>query len=766
MNKHPLAQCEHCTLRNEKYVPSTLPADAELTIVGEAPGEEEAARGAPFVGASGRLLRKLIEREGGTPAAVAFTNVVSCRPPSNRTPTPDEILCCRPRLESELGTKVLALGNTAAQALLGEDNVKIGAKRGVWHKRGDANVRVGWHPAYVLRKASELEGLSSDIHHALLGDVHSRRAPEVVFEVIDSPQRLQAVLDSVADNAVVAFDIETNQLQSFDRPASKADPILMLAFATSATQAYIVGDVMLYDEPIVAGLIQQAFSRFRLVGHNSKFDVVFLMAQLDIHLRVTYDTMLAHYTLNEMRGIHGLKELAKSMLGYEDYEAERVQQYLTSRNDQYGKVPFNDLAEYAAMDVCCTMELWTIFERRLKATGMWEKPFLETLMPASHALAMMEYWGIAVDVPALTAASAELEKEMEIAKADLEKIAGHPVNPASPKQLAALFYDELRFPLPRGRKMVERSTNKEAMAQMPKHPATAALTGYRRPQKIKSSYVDNLLEVADVEGRVHTNFMLHGTETGRLSARDPALQTIPRESTDRYGSMIRKAFIAPPGRKLVVCDYSSAELRVLAALSGEPFLIDVYENDRDLHSEAAKKLFGPNYTKEHRMWCKMLNFSYAYGGNEHSFAEGTGMPLETAREIVRGYDRNMPVARAWKAAQFEKARRQGYIDSVFGRRRRFPIIDNMTLEDVRKGSVNMPVQSAASDLTLHSCIDLIALGFKPVLTVHDSIIVECLEESAADTAEIARQTMVRWGERTFPNVKWKVDADVVNRWGE
>lgn len=777
--KHPCALCEKCTLRGAEniYVPSTLPeTPATLVVVGEAPGYDEAQQRRPFVGQSGKLLRAAINRAGGNHSEVAYLNTVSCRPPNNRTPTPDEVEACRPRLGDDL-TKValkdatlLVLGKTSHDALFGDDGRTMTALRGTWMpQEGMKGALVTWHPAYVLRKPSEMESFLADISRAMNPpDVVGR--PEMNIVILDTLEDLTAWTDlmiHVVSPEILCFDIETEQLQWYDKPGKRSDRILMLAIAWSPTEAAIITKHLLYEEPEAREVLNVIFNRFKTVGHNAKFDVVFLKSQIDIEAKADEDTMLMHYTLNELPGTHGLKMLAKTYLGLDDYEEDLVHKYLRSRNDNYGKVPFDKMAEYAAIDVGSTLRLYHIFKKQLMDKGMYEWPYKNLLMRASKCLAEVELNGCYVDVPYLLQWQQELDVEIEKIKAELNKLAGFELNPNSPAQLKKYLYGTLGLPAPAAtRKSAEGSTNAEALKALKgRHPAVDLLLKHRRMAKIKSSYVDNLITYADYQNRVHATFLIHGTETGRLSARDPALQTIPRESTDDLGSRIRGCFTAPPGRVLAIADYSQAELRVLAAMSGEPFLLKVYDEGRDLHTEAARALFGENYTKEHRTWCKMLNFAYAYGGNENSFAMSAGMPIEQAKAIVHKYDANMPVARAWKQHMFKTAKEKGYIESPFGRRRRFPVITPLLLDEIRKASVNMPVQSAASDLTLLALCELVERGHKVVLAVHDSIIIECDEADAERVMNEMVEVMRLSGESKMPSVKWKSDGEIKKRWG-
>jgi DNA polymerase-1 len=223
-------------------------------------------------------------------------------------------------------------------------------------------------------------------------------------------------------------------------------------------------------------------------------------------------------------------------------------------------------------------------------------------------------------------------------------------------------------------------------------------------------------------------------------------------------------FTASPGNVLVIGDYSQAELRVLACYSNEPFLLDVYAHGRDLHTEVALKMFGEVFTKADRAKCKMFNFSYVYGGTEYSFAEDAGLPIEIAHQFVQDYNRMMPTALAWKRKQFETMRKEGEVSTVFGRKRRFPLIVESILGDVRKASTHMVISSTASDLDLISALELHNEGIPIVLLVHDSIIAEVPIAQGRDVGLRMFAKMQEVGNRYFPQVPWVADVEVRDRW--
>lgn len=795
LRKHPAAVCERCPLRGEVMVPSFGPDDPDYIFVGEAPGQEEVGYGKPFVGWSGRVLRSGLEQVGIDAERSWFTNAALCHPPDNKINEYSEALsCCLPRLAEEIEAHpsapyVVAVGKSGAEScmsLIGQPrNVTITRERGSW-KRPTAQARVQRdlfmtvHPAFVLRTPSLFSVFVNDLRRATQGPTDNplQHAPKVIRP--STRAELAEELALIPDGAWVSFDIETEQTTYFDRPGRPASQVLMIAICYDIGSAIIVpssyyrlrGDLppdfeCVLEDQEVTEMVSSMFDRVQLCAHNGKFDSLFLL-QKPYRPRVDFDTMLAHYALVEIRGTHGLKQLATDRYGVDDYEEALIKRYLKSQNDNYGKIPYMPFSAYAAWDVAITLQLRADLQAELERQGLYEWPFKNVLMPASECLTQVENNGILLDVPYMEHWKTVMEGEQETYLRELREMSGYPeLNPNSTRQLARIIYDDLGFKPYEGKFVPYRSTNKRAFelvgAGLSSHPFVKKLQQFRRVTKMLSSYVNNILDVVGVDGRVHCTYLIHGTETGRLSAREPALQTIPRGS-DKYGSVIRGAFTVPPGHKLVMGDYSQAELRIWAAFTQEPFLIEVYESGRDLHSEAALKLFGEGYTKEQRIFCKFFNFAYAYGGNDKSFAGHFQLPIHEATAFVRQYEKAMPGARIWRNQVFRDARKKGYCETVTGRRRRFPLITPDSLDEVKKAAANMPTQGTASDLTLLSLVRLVREGYKVVITVHDSIGIECLEADAPQVAAHLEDVMRETGEQWVPGVKWKVEVEILDRW--
>jgi DNA polymerase-1 len=792
VSKAPFARCSECPLLEAPFVPSDpINPDAEYWIVGESPGTNEviaARNGNPrpgFIGYSGKMLWNLLGKLGvERERDCNVTNAVLCQPPSEEK---EDILeeaarCCRPRLLNEIeqtrSQKILALGKAARKQFFHEvEGESVTTMHGRWAVWAGAVTYSRWalatvHPAFVLRQPDEARTLIDDVSKFV--KQQDPVIPELPrYEVVTTKERLYEVLELLANEGCVAFDLETNNINWF------YDDILLMVLSAGSGKTFIIPGkhTTAPAELLYSTTNDECWKKFwssdvTFVGHNAKFDCRFLRAQLLQDAHCNFDTMLAHYVTDERKGTHDLKGLLAQRFNIRDYEIG-LKQYLKSRNDNYGKIPWDVLCQYAAWDGVGTWMLMFDLRRDLKASGQYDMPFMKMMMPLDEVLLRAELRGFHVDVPYLSSKGDEFRAELDKYTKEIKLLSGGKVqNLNSTKQLSAYLYDFLMLPRPKGRKLKPNSTNHDALVQLTgKHDSIRIIQAYRKIEKLRSSYVDNTLDMLDDVGDAHCDCKQHGAEHGRMSVEKPALQTLPRPYESPYSKVIRDAFIARPGYKLGVYDYSQAELRIAAALSNDPFLLRVYAEDRDLHGEVALAMFGPNFTKEQRVMCKMFNFSYLYGGNEYSFAMDVGLPISVAQQFVHDYDKVMPGLAAWKKAQWEQMKTYGYVGYRTGSRRRVPYIGEPNRDDARKASFNAPVAGQASHMTSMSAIRVDehfrAQGWDAhvLLLVHDSIIVETREDLIDQVSQVVPRVMEQTASEWFPEVKWKAEAEIGDRWG-
>jgi len=728
------------------------PDTADLVLVGEAPGDTEVLEGKPFVGRAGQLLNKVLEEVGIDRDACYITNAVNCRPVPHRAPKAKEIVACRNRLIAEIRQRaprmVVALGNAAVQALMGRHN--MGDVHGTVNWCADVNAFVvpTYHPAAVLRSPGYYIDLIRDMQRAALY-LHEKKvltsvAQEVEYVTLHNHDHVLELVERLESLSEVAVDVET----------ASDGSLLCIGLAWRGDKAVVVTKDALVDKRTVP-MLNSALKGKVLIGHNLKFDVKQLWRAGVSDVRVGEDTMLMSYTLDERPGVHKLKPLVRQYLNVPDYDAP-IREYYSHMED----CPPIELWKYNAYDAAYTYALRNVLRRELDADGTWL--LHNVLYPAANVLACMEYTGIMVDREYLQGLASKLRDETQTLEQEMYHLIGRQFNPRSQKQLAQLLYHDLRLPIPDGR----WSTDKDALAVIQDfHPLPAKILEYRGKLKMLRTYVEALLDAADDEGRVHTNFNLHGTVTGRLSSSDPInLQNIPRTEE------ARNAFIATPGYTLVEADLSQAEVRVLAWYCKDPNLIKALAEGGDVHIRTACIMFRKKpkeVTKEMRQAAKRLSFATIYGQSVEALAKELGVSVTEAKELQEQFFSAFPRAREWIKAQQELALATGVVTTPFRRKRRFEYITRDNKAEVLRQAVNAPIQSVASDITLSA---LIRVGHKLgnnqntrlLITVHDSILLETTE----DPIEVARwmkQEMV--GDVLDNTVPFDADVKIGPRWG-
>ena len=729
------------------------PDTADLVLVGEAPGDTEVLEGKPFVGRAGQLLNKVLEEVGIDRDACYITNAVNCRPVPHRAPKAKEIVACRNRLIAEIRQRaprmVVALGNAAVQALMGRHN--MGDVHGTVNWCADVNAFVvpTYHPAAVLRSPGYYIDLIRDMQRAALY-LHEKKvltsvAQEVEYVTLHNHDHVLELVERLESLSEVAVDVET----------ASDGSLLCIGLAWRGDKAVVVTKDALVDKRTVP-MLNSALKGKVLIGHNLKFDVKQLWRAGVSDVRVGEDTMLMSYTSDERPGVHKLKPLVRQYLNVPDYDAP-IREYYSHMED----CPPIELWKYNAHDAAYTYALRSVLRRELDADGTWL--LHNVLYPAANVLACMEYTGIMVDREYLQGLASKLRDETQTLEQEMYHLIGRQFNPRSQKQLAQLLYHDLGLPIPDGR----WSTDKDALAAIQDfHPLPAKILEYRGKLKMLRTYVEALLDAADDEGRVHTNFNLHGTVTGRLSSSDPInLQNIPRTEE------ARNSFIATPGYTLVEADLSQAEVRVLAWYCKDPNLIKALAEGGDVHIRTACIMFRKKpkeVTKELRQAAKRLSFATIYGQSVEALAKELGVSVTEAKELQEQFFGTFPRAREWIKAQQDLALATGVVTTPFRRKRQFEYITRDNKAEVLRQAVNAPIQSLASDITLTA---LIRMGHKLgnsqstrlLLTVHDSILLETTE----DPVEIAR--WVKWemvSQVLDGTVPFDADVKIGARWGE
>jgi len=392
--------------------------------------------------------------------------------------------------------------------------------------------------------------------------------------------------------------------------------------------------------------------------------------------------------------------------------------------------------------------------------------------PTIYLLAMVENRGVLLDSEYLKKMSIEFEGKIKDIEQAIYKHAGKEFNILSPSQLGTVLYEELQLPTQGVKKgKTGYSTGAPELAKLREiHPIIDLITQYREYTKLKSTYIDALPRLVDEQGKLHTTYALDVTPTGRLSSHDPNLQNIPTR-TD-LGHAIRTAFVPAEGNVFVGADYSQFELRLAAEMSNDETLIEEFNQDIDVHTATAAQVYNvplSEVTKDMRRHAKVVNFGILYGMSPHGLSVATGMSLMQAKEFIQKYFELRAPVRKYIDHTLEQALQDGYVETMFGRRRPTPDLKSSNFivrEAAKRAAANMPIQGTEADLMKIAMLELeknLGDKGKQLLQVHDSILVECPKENADEVAKILKQTM----EQVHPSLKVKLKVDVTTgeSWG-
>lgn len=490
-------------------------------------------------------------------------------------------------------------------------------------------------------------------------------------------------------------------------------------------------------------LLRTVFSdEVKKLGHNIK-DLMGLLLKDRLPVEgFTFDTALAAYLLDANDGDYSLPRISAKYLNRELDVAQAI------------------------------FELYSVLDEKLDELGM-TKLYYEVELPLCRVLADMEASGFYVDRKALYDFGESLNDGIAQMQAGIWAHAGHEFNINSPKQLGEVLFEELM--LPSGKKTKSGwSTNADVLEKLRgKHPIIGEILEYRMLTKLKSTYADGLLKVIAPDGRIHTNFQMTVTATGRLSSTEPNLQNIPVRK--KLGAQIRKMFVASPGKVLVDADYSQIELRLLAHISGDRAMQEAFLSGEDFHTVTASRVFGvplDEVTPALRSRAKAVNFGIVYGISAFSLAQDIGVYPSEAKAYMEAYLDKYHGVRDYMKSIVEKAKADGYVDTLFARRRYLPELKSANFNVRSFGervALNMPIQGTAADIikiamvNVHRRLAEEGLEAKLILQVHDELIVECPDSEAERVKEILTYEMENAAALSVPLT---VDAHIGHSWAE
>jgi DNA polymerase-1 len=678
------------------------------------------------------------------------------------------------------------MGNPAVRSLTGNYGLKITKIRGqlIPSTLAELGILPVVHPAALMRGTGSFRQFRQDLEYALeLADGGTPRSYHEVPHIwIKDPRelarRVVRMLDKTND---LTCDIETEGFSHVN------DHILSISIHTTLDAPSEEFPVLCFT-PDLLPVVRRYYEspHVKWCWHNGKFDVKFFWRK-GIRARVDDDTMLLSYAQDENGGVHDLEQVAQDVLDAPDYKYvmapykpkkgdPRSPHYYMWQGDPEG------LMRYMSIDCANTSRVREVYRPRVLKDKPTNRLYTKTLIPASQLVAEVEYAGIHVDQEWLNDADEIVRQDVIDAAHKIVTECGFPVNPASSQQMSDVLFKHFKLP-----NRYKGSTDKNVLKKLsenPKtrHPIVLQLLDFRKKAKVYGTYIVGLRKHIHDDGRVYATFLLHGTVTGRLSSRKPNLQNIPRDW------IVRGIFDASPGYVLVEVDLSQAELRSLAALSGDEEMCKLYLEGGDIHSELARFLY-PGWDErssapqgsyeqlqayEERVKCKNVNFGIVYGITEFGLQDQIGGSIETSRKMIEGWGERFP--EAWKF--IETCRRTPHtgqvITTCFGRKKRVGLVTMDNLHFLQNQSANFPHQSIASDITLHAAMrskeQLRKWGVKIVNLIHDSMLMEVpisggweLQDHVIQlVSNHLEQVPKDWG---ITRVPFKADAKVGERWG-
>jgi len=591
------------------------------------------------------------------------------------------------------------------------------------------------------------------------------------YKTVDA-NSLNEVISYLSSFKWLAFDIETDSLDRHNCEivgisfAAKENEAFYIPIASPYANVVLANDGSLFSTKTVQnenGLsipFDLAISKVKTLlenqnifkcGQNVKFDA-FILKRFGINVNpIKFDTMVADYLLNpEAR--HNLDALSERWLNYKpipitDLIGENKKQQISMR-----QVPIEITSRYACEDADLVIKLKKVLEEQLSKTDM-TRLAEEIEFPLISVLLDMEYIGVTIDRRALLDISAELEKNISSLKQQIYDFAGEAFNIDSSKQLAEILFNKLKIKTTKKTK-TGFSTDASVLAELaPKYPIADLILKYRQLVKLKSTYVDTLPQLINVNtGRVHTTFNQTVVSTGRLSSTDPNLQNIPVR-TD-IGKEIRKAFIPSNTSNVIVsADYSQIELRVMAHISQDKNLINAFKNGLDIHSATAAVLFNKSLNEidaNMRRVAKTVNFGILYGLGSFGLSQRLGISRREASEIIDNYFNKYPAIKDYINSTIEFVRKNGYAETLCGRRRYFEDINSKNANlraAAERAAINMPIQGTASDMIkiamirIHKRLCSEAFRTRMIMQVHDELVFDAPEQEYSSISQIISQEM-------------------------
>ena len=636
--------------------------------------------------------------------------------------------------------------------------------------------------------ASKTSYSQADMVQGGLFGEESAQSPDALIEInpantdfetkiVDTPEKLSDCVKALSKASVLAFDTETSDLDPMTAQ------MVGMSFAISPDQGYYIpighhaGNQLSLEEVRDALMPILVDQKIEKVAHNAKFDLMVLQqAGMEVS-PITFDTMLAEWLINPDSRNLGLKTLAWVRLGV---EMTPIEDLIGSGKKQLSmaSLPIERVAPYAAADAVMTLRLMPLLQADLKARNA-EKLMDDLEIKLIPVLAQMEENGILLDVAFFKAFNQELSEMIFALEEEIYRLAGYTFNINSTQQLSDVLFKKLALDPPdpaRKLKSGHWSTNAEVLDLLRnKHEIVNKILEYRELAKLKSTYVEALPEQINPKtGRVHTSFNQVGTVTGRIASQNPNLQNIPART--EIGRRVRQGFIAAPGWKLLAVDYSQVELRIVAHIAQDQAMLEAFRKGQDIHATTAAAITDTpldEVTSLQRRHAKAVNFGLIYGMSAFGLTRSTDLTLAEAENFIKEYFKEFPGVKAWLDNTRLQAARDGYVETLLGRRRYFPNLAKGSNPQMRqreeREAINAPIQGTAADIVklamvaLPDALEKAGLKARMLVQVHDELIFEVPEEELDRSIPVIKELMESAMTLDVPLV---CDARAGDNWGE
>ena len=592
------------------------------------------------------------------------------------------------------------------------------------------------------------------------------------YQFINTALGVDLLLEKLLQQASVCFDTETTSLNAL------AADLVGIAFSWEIGTGYYVS--IPHDKNEAQKIVEQLRPFFEnkqieKIGHNLKYDLKVLSNyEIAVHGPL-YDTLIAHYLINPDRR-HGMDVLANNYL---NYAPQSITELIGKKGKNQGSmrdVPLSQQTEYAVEDADITFQLKQHFDHELAAAENG-KLFREVELPLVEVLTAMEQEGINLNTAFLKTFEVELAEDILRLEKEIYTQAGEKFNLASPKQLGPILFEKLKLvDKPKKTKTGQYSTAEDVLSYLAKdHQIVADILAWRSVNKLQSTYVKALPEEINPKtGRVHTVYNQAVAATGRLSSNQPNLQNIPIR-TDR-GQQVRKAFIPrDDNHVLLAADYSQIELRIIAALSQDPAMVEAFKKGEDIHAATASNVFGvaiDDVSREQRANAKTVNFGIVYGVSAFGLSQQTNLNRSEAKELIDAYYLTYPNLKAYMNEQIDFARENGFVETVLGRRRYLKDINSQNAVvrgAAERNAVNAPIQGSAADIiklamiNIHHRLKNESWKSKMLLQVHDELVFDVPNAEVEDLTTMVKEEMENAYSLDVPLV---VDVGIGKNWLE